>query len=104
MVTGCYWQTLGEKPMEVKYARMALMDLASKSTDSLVRQAGRCLQQMPAPQKDGIVNFGPWKCNLKEKSFVLTIDADRMFYEMSGRFEKSSEASWKAVVLNETRN
>lgn len=67
-------------------AREALRKMAINSNDiGLIKSAEHLLLE---PEINGSqVDFGPWRCNLKDQTFVLAIDAPPMFAEYSGVFE-----------------
>ncbi len=50
------------------------------------------------------IEIGKWRVNLKERSFVVDVDAGPIFAEYSGIFEPRKSGGWRAVITQEKHN
>jgi hypothetical protein len=88
-----------EVPLKAEVARKALIELAERSDDVLVKLS------LPGLKKSKIVSaggdeltIGRWRCNLVARTFVLSLASDAGFFEISGVFEQSKDHKWRAKV------
>ena len=90
--------------MDPEIARKSLIELIEKTDRPDLKVTLSMLKT--ATVKDlgqGRIALGKWICNLTERTFVISIDADPIFAEYGGVF-KSLDGKWVAVIEREVRN
>ena len=89
----------GTPSLKVEEARQALIVLVERSNDEPVRMSPPGLKKSKAVSVGGNqIALGEWRCDLAEKTFVLSLASDAGMFEVSGVFERSAGDKWRAVV------
>jgi hypothetical protein len=91
-------------PIPAAEARKALLAWADQSQDAAVQAARPALiwGQVRFPGGD-VIEVGPWRCYLAQRTFVLTLVGPGALFEVSGRFEQQKDGSWRVRVIRQVQ-
>ncbi len=105
-VLGCNSRTeSGDKIIQPEQARAALVELVKQKNDRGLIESVKFLETAPIDVIPGEeIAIGNWKCNLKDRTFVVAIDAGPIFAEYAGVFELDGARKWHARITHETHN
>lgn len=86
-------------------AKLALIDLAVKSDDADFKYFLEPLKKAEPALSDGgkTVTFGPWTCNLVERTFVLAVATSELLLQYTGVFYPSDDGRWLAKIESKTQ-
>ncbi|HTU26340.1 MAG TPA: hypothetical protein VMF30_13125 [Pirellulales bacterium] len=104
------WSTFRSGPagevLTAAEAKAGLIELFKHPPDPVLGEFIKPLEDSVAEPGDGpdVVSFGPCQCNLKDRTFELTIDSPELFLTCSGRFRPGADGNWQAVSDNVLRS
>ena len=86
-------------------ARAALIEMVKAGKHEELKIAVPNLRSAPIIAGDGDwISIGKWRVNMKDRSFVISLDAGPIFAEYSGKFTQGENGTWRAEITNETHN
>jgi hypothetical protein len=91
--------------LTVESARQSLIAMVESGEHADLKMSLDLLRSAEAVKSpDGAISFGPWNCDLKNRSFVVTLVAGPMLAEYRGEFVLAADQKWTARITKETRN
>ena len=86
-------------------ARAALIEMVKAGKHEELKMAMPNLRSDPIIAGDGDwISIGKWQVNMKDRKFVVDVDAGPIFAEYSGVFTQRENGAWQAEITNETHN
>jgi hypothetical protein len=77
---------------DISNMRNALIKLVNNDNNRVVRSFGLNLKNDPSKSDGGnVVHIGPWRCNVKDRSFRATLVRGGYTITMRGRFEPTAD-------------
>ncbi len=85
-------------------ARRALVEMVEGSENRILKMSLPRLKTDPIQRVDDRwIRIGPWRANLKDRTFVVAVDAPAMFEEYTGVFVRKPGGGWRAEIKGEKR-
>jgi tetratricopeptide (TPR) repeat protein len=94
-----------DEPKMWQDLRVALVDMATAGKHEELKMALPNLRSDPIiADGDDCVTIGKWKVNVKNRTFVILVDAGPIFAEYSGVFTQGKDGAWQAKITSEKHN
>jgi tetratricopeptide (TPR) repeat protein len=86
-------------------ARAALIEMVKAGKHEELKMVLPHLRSDPIiADGDDCISIGKWKVSLKNRTFVILVDAGPIFAEYSGKFTQGENGTWRAEITGEKHN
>jgi hypothetical protein len=90
---------LTKMPFSAEEARAALVRMVESGDNELFKTALDRMRSDPIQEEEGgIAWLGPWRINLNQRAFDLTINTRQGMLRYEGTFKQRRKGGWDAIV------